>query len=191
VRLFGTVEFRSPIKALPKWERVLSSESQSPSFSARGFDTRNEKVVQRWAKLKEQYTDAPLKEKMQVVNNFFNQWPYKYDMDIWGVEDYWAIPREFALKSGDCEDYAIAKYYGLRDLGVPAKSLRIAAVKDSIRGLGHAILVVFADADAYILDNLTNLVLSHKRLTHYVPQYTVNEEFLWRHVKPKSIPGKP
>jgi predicted transglutaminase-like cysteine proteinase len=190
LRLFGTVEFRTPIKGLPKWERVRSAESGNPSFTAKGIETPNAKVLQRWTKLKEQFQNAPLREKMKAVNNFFNQWPYKFDMDLWGVEDYWATPREFVMKSGDCEDYAIAKYYALRDLGVPAGSMRIAAVKDNIRGLGHAILVVFVDNDAYILDNLTNLVLSHKRLSHYAPQYTVNEEYLWRHVKPKSTPGK-
>ena len=190
IRLFGTVEFRSPIKNLPKWERVMGSEKRKPSFIDKGMDTRNQQVSARWAKLKEKLQGASLREKVQGVNNFFNQWPYKTDREVWGVEDYWAVPREFVEKSGDCEDYAISKYYALRDLGVPAEMMRIAAIKDVIRNLGHAVLVVFMESDAYVLDNLTNLVLSHKKLTHYAPQYTVNETFLWRHVKPKSTPAK-
>lgn len=190
VRLFGTVEFRSPIKNLPKWERVLNSERKSPSFTSQGLDTRNKQVAERWARQKDKLKDAPLKEQVQRVNNFFNQWPYKTDREVWGVEDYWATPREFVSRSGDCEDYAISKYYALRDLGVPPEKMRIVAIKDVIRNIGHAILLVFMENDAYVLDNLTNLVLSHKKLTHYAPQYSVNEIFLWRHVQPKSTPAK-
>jgi predicted transglutaminase-like cysteine proteinase len=189
IRLFGTVEFRSPIKSLPKWERVRDSENRRPTFIPEGLDldVKNPSVTQRWVALRDRIKDAPLAEKANEVNKFFNQWPYKTDMTIYGVEDYWAVPREFVERSGDCEDYAIAKYYALRELGVPAKFLRVAAVKDSIRNLGHAVLIVYMDDDdARVLDNLTNLVLSHKRLTHYVPQYTVNEDFLWRHVVPRA-----
>lgn len=186
IRLFGTVEFRSTIKNLPKWERVMASEQMHPTFTAAGMDTKNDRVNKRWKELKSKIADAPLMEQMRAVNNFFNQWPYKTDLEVWGVEDYWATPRELVERSGDCEDYAIAKYYALRDLGVPAANLRVVALKDSIRGIGHAVLVVYMENDAYLLDNLTNLVLSHTKLKHYVPQYSVNEEHLWRHVKPKS-----
>lgn len=187
IRLFGTVEFRSPLKNLPKWERVRNLENEKPSFTEQGIASKNKDVVARWNKLRETLKDAPLMEQAKGVNKFFNQWPYKTDLEVWGVEDYWATPREFLLNSGDCEDYAISKYYALRDLGVPKEKLRVVALKDTIRNIGHAVTVVFIDGDAYILDNLSNLVLSHKKLTHYAPQYSVNEDYLWRHVKPKAI----
>ena len=190
IRLFGTVEFRSPIKNLPKWERVRDSEQRKPSFINSGIDAQNAAVSEKWKALREKLQNAPLMEKMKGVNSFFNQWPYKTDRDIWGVEDYWETPREFVQKSGDCEDYAIAKYYGLRDLDVPVEVLRVVAVKDSIRNLGHAVTVVFVDNDAYVLDNLTGLILSHKRLTHYKPQFSVNEQYLWRHIQPQSGPTR-
>jgi predicted transglutaminase-like cysteine proteinase len=118
------------------------------------------------------------------VNSFFNQWPYKFDRPLWGVEDYWATPCEFMIRSGDCEDYAIAKYYALRELGVPASQMRIAAIRNAMTGNGHAVLVLYVNDDAYVLDNVTNTILSHKRLGHYRPLYTVNEEYMWRHVRP-------
>lgn len=188
IRLFGTVEFRSPVKNLPKWERVRNSENKKPSFIPGGMDAQNKTVSDRWQRLREKLKDVPLMEKVKGVNNFFNQWPYKTDLDVWGVEDYWATPREFVQKSGDCEDYAISKYYALRDLDVPAETMRIAAVKDSIRNIGHAVTIVFHGGEAYVLDNLTNLILSHKRLTQYKPQFSVNEQYLWRHIQPKSGP---
>jgi predicted transglutaminase-like cysteine proteinase len=188
VRLFGTVEFRSPVKNLPKWERVRDLEQKRPSFAGRGIDAQNAAVSERWRGMREKLRNSALTEQLKAVNTFFNQWPYKTDLENWGVEDYWATPREFVEHSGDCEDYAISKYYGLRDLGVPAELMRIVAVKDVIRNLGHAILVVLVKDDAYVLDNLTNLTFSHKRLTHYRPQYSVNENYLWRHVQPQSGP---
>ena len=192
VRLFGTVEFRSPIKNLPRWEQVRDSEIKRPTFVPDGLDldVKNPTVEQRWVALRDRLKNAPLEEKAREVNRFFNQWPYKTDMELWGLEDHWTTPRVFIERSGDCEEYAITKYYALRELGVPAELLRIAAVRDTIRNLGHAVLIVYMDGDAYILDNLTNLVLSHRRLTHYAPQFTVNENFLWRHVVPKAPPPK-
>jgi predicted transglutaminase-like cysteine proteinase len=184
------VEFRSLIKNLPKWERVMAEEEARPTFAGDDLDIDNPQLQERWQKLRTKLKDAPLLEKIRGVNNFFNQWPYKLDREAWGVEDYWATPREFLQKSGDCEDYAVTKFYALLNLGVPKENMRIAAVKDGIRGLGHAVLVVFMDDDAYLLDNLTNLVLSHKKLTHYTPLYSVNKDYMWRHVKPKPGTGK-
>ncbi len=88
--------------------------------------------------------------------------------------------------SGDCEDYAIIKFYALMKLGVDPDTMRIVALKDSIRNLAHAILVVYMNNDAYVLDNLTDMVLPHTRYMHYLPQYSVNEVYRWAHVRPKK-----
>lgn len=188
VRLFRTVDFRSVLKDMPKWERVLQKERATPSFTPDGISCDNASVAARWKALQNKLSGASLLEKIKGVNKFFNQWPYRTDIAVWGVEDYWATPCEFIVRSGDCEDYAITKYFALRALGVPADIMRIAAVKDTIRGIGHAVLVIYMDNDAYVLDNLSNLVLSHKRLRHYSPLYSLNENYLWRHVKPIAGP---
>jgi predicted transglutaminase-like cysteine proteinase len=187
VRLFGTVEFRSALKNLPKWERVAAMEKAAPTFAPGGKIPAN--VRPRWERLEAELRGKSPLERVQGVNNFFNQWPYKTDPAVWGLEDYWATPQEFMQKSGDCEDYAITKYYALRSLGIPASQLRIVALKDNLRNLGHAVLAFIDGDQVYILDNLTNLVLSHKKLTHYDPQFSVNEDYLWRHVKPVARPA--
>ena len=84
---------------------------------------------------------------------------------------------------------AIAKYFALRDLGFPASQMRIVVLKDTLRNLDHAVTAVYLDGDAWILDNLSNAVLSHKRLSHYRPQFSVNEEYRWAHLTP-SAPKK-
>ena len=45
--------------------------------------------------------------------------------------------------SGDCEDYAIAKFFALRQLGFGAEQMRIVILWDEIRGIGHAVLAVY------------------------------------------------
>ena len=189
VRLFSTVDFRSPLKDMPKWEGALNKERRNPSFGADGsLRCASGKTAERWQNLRDSLQGAALMDKIKGVNSFFNKWSYRSDSAVWGVEDYWASPCEFIVKSGDCEDYAIAKYFALKSLGVPVNSMRIAAVTDTIRGIGHAVLVIYIGGDAYVLDNLSNLVLSHKRLKHYRPLFTVNENYLWRHVKPVAGP---
>ncbi len=101
------------------------------------------------------------------------------DDALWGIEDYWAVPREFVLWSGDCEDYATTKYYALRFLGVPAKDMRITAVWNKQRGEGHAVLIVYVRDKAYVLDNFSDKVLPREKTPYYVPVFSVNEEGMW------------
>lgn len=181
VKLFGTVEFKGKIRKLPKWTRVLDKmASWKGYFNSPAMAKLPSKSG--WKKLK--HDAAPLSEldRLKAVNKFFNQWPYRLDIANYGVSDYWAAPLEFLKKSGDCEDYAIAKFYALQELGFSGDQMRIVALRDAIRGIGHAVLVVYLKSETYVLDNQTNMVLPHGRYKHYVPQYSVNEKYRWMHV---------
>jgi predicted transglutaminase-like cysteine proteinase len=112
----------------------------------------------------------------------FNKWPYRLDQDAYGTSDWWATPQEFLKISGDCEDFAITKYFALRELGFAADDLRIVILKDRIRGIAHAVLAVFLQGDAYVLDNVSSAIFSHTRLKHYVPYYSLNERHRWSHI---------
>jgi predicted transglutaminase-like cysteine proteinase len=180
VHLFGTVEFRSKLKDMPQWERVISEERKKPGLeSPKG-------LAARWTALRESLKSRKPMEQLVEVNKFFNRWPYRIDPDAYGILDYWATPREFMEKSGDCEDYAIAKFCALKQLGFTPDEMRIVVLKDTIRNLAHAVLAVYLDGEAYILDNLSNLILPHGRLKHYTPQFSVNEEYRWVHMAPKT-----
>lgn len=185
IRLFGTLEMRSKIGNMPKWTSVLEKERKNPGYVAqRQFPGQG-----MWKDIKAKLSRLSPLEQAKAVNVLINRWPYRTDMDVWGLMDYWASPTEFFRKSGDCEDFAIAKYFALRGLGIPASKMRIVVLKDTLRNLDHAVLVFYSDGDAWILDNLSNAVLSHRRLSHYRPQFSVNEEYRWAHLKP-SAPKK-
>lgn len=183
IRLFGTVELRSNIGNQPKWNQVLQTERKNPGF----VDSRTFPGGGTWKDFRKSLAGLSSLEKIKRVNALINRWPYRTDMEVWGVIDYWAAPVDFFKKSGDCEDYSIAKYFALRALGFPASSMRIVVLKDTLRNLAHAVLVVYEGDDALVLDNLSNSVLSHKIYKQYVPQFSVNESSRWAHFRRDSM----
>jgi hypothetical protein len=113
--------------------------------------------------------------QLEAVNAYVNRVPYQSDESRYGVVDYWATPREFFGKSGDCEDYAIAKYLSLRKLGWSADELRIVVLKDERRNELHAVLVAYHGGTAYLLDNLLPGVREHASVSNYRPIFSINE----------------
>lgn len=102
------------------------------------------------------------RDKVETVHQFFQDTlSYDSDLNIWGLDDYWASPVEFFGKArGDCEDYALGKYVALLDAGVPASKLRAFYV-NARRSSGaiepHMVLAYFPDGlgrDPLILDNI-------------------------------------
>lgn len=127
-----------------------------------------------------------LPELLYQVNTWGNAHPYVVDELNWGMSDFWATPLEFMQVNGDCEDYAIAKYYTLRALGVPADKLRIMIVQDmNLGGIIHAVLAVRDGESLFILDNQIKEVIDAKYVLHYNPIYAVNEQQWWRYVSPQ------
>lgn len=183
--LFGTVEFRRPLASLPAWAEVRRMNELEPIFIKGKTFTR----TATWDIFKRGAEGKRGMELLRYVNTFWNRFPYKEDMANWGKADYWVWPNLFLKKSGDCEDYAIIKYFTLKELGLPVDRLRIVVLRDTLRRLSHAVLAVYMDDDIVILDNISNAILSQKRLRHYVPQFSFNEISRWAHMKGKKIKG--
>jgi predicted transglutaminase-like cysteine proteinase len=130
-----------------------------------------------------------LSEERRVLsaNAFINsRLTQDIDKNIWGYEDYWASPMEFFSKGrGDCEDFAIAKYYALLALGLPVDKLRLVYVmfSSSPNELQQAHLVLayyrLPEEEPYILDNIIDDV----RLASYRPDlepiFSFNGDGLW------------
>lgn len=186
--LFNTIEFKSStLKSLPKWIEVLEKmKIEKTNVNKCYKDTKlcNSDFIPQWVNF---IKDAKkIKDKQALlnsVNSFFNDWEYILDIDNWGINDYWEIPSEFLEFAGDCEDYAIIKYYTLRTLGFKAEDLRIVILKDTVRNGAHAVLAVYINNKVQILDNLSTIPLSDKVLTQYVPYYSINEHNKWIHFK--------
>lgn len=127
---------------------------------------------------------APLStsEKLQLVNDFFNRARFVSDQDHWGRVDYWATPVELlATNAGDCEDYSIAKYFTLKEMGFPVEQLKITYVKALELDQAHMVLAYYESPDAQplILDNLINEIKPASQRTDLRPVYSFNTEGLW------------
>lgn len=116
---------------------------------------------------------------LESVNTFFNRLRFVDDSRHWGVEDYWASPAEMlASGGGDCEDYSIAKYFALKELGVPVARLRITYVKATSIDQAHMVLAYYPvpDADPLILDNLDGRIRPASERTDLIPAYNFNDD---------------
>ena len=119
--------------------------------------------------------------QMVAVNGYMNARRYVSDSNNWGVKDYWATPGEFMARSGDCEDFAIAKYLSLRQLGWTEDELRVAVVRDVLLNVNHAVLIVYFDGRTWLLDNQIRRVVETESVRHYRPVFSINEKYWWRH----------
>ena len=120
-------------------------------------------------------------DALQIVNDAINSKMKWLDDNVhWGVEDYWATPAEsIASAGGDCEDYSIAKYYMLKELGVPLARLRITYVRAlTLKGQAHMVLAYFStpDAEPLILDNLDGRVRPASQRSDLDPVYSFNDD---------------
>jgi predicted transglutaminase-like cysteine proteinase len=121
-------------------------------------------------------------DKLEKVNNFFNQYDFIDDIEHWGKSDYWATPIEFlATRGGDCEDFTLAKYFTLRALGIPDSKLFLTYVKAIRLNQAHMVLTYYSSpvAEPLILDNLNTNILAASRRTDLLPVYTFNGDGLW------------
>jgi predicted transglutaminase-like cysteine proteinase len=138
--------------------------------------------VEQLQTLVERQRQAPAEDQLERVNRFFNAVPYDSDWALWGAEDYWATPVEMLGTQGaDCEDYAIAKYFTLLELGMPAHKLRITYVKSLALNQAHMVLAYYAtpDGEPVILDNLTDEIQAAGKRADLLPVYSFNGENLW------------
>ncbi|KJZ51111.1 MULTISPECIES: cysteine protease LapG [Pseudomonas] len=122
-------------------------------------------------------------EQLNVVNRFFNkQLRYVEDIDLWHEVDYWETPIEALWKgAGDCEDYAIAKYFSLRHLGVASEKLRITYVKALTQNRAHMVLTYYAnpEAEPLVLDSLIDAIKPASQRKDLLPVYSFNAEGMW------------
>lgn len=182
-KLFNTVEYRTnDLDALPKWKAALAKIAKEQQTYARS----GSKAVKSWQAMVKANRGKAERAKLEVANGFVNQWRYRTDSANYEVSDYWSSPAEFFSRSGDCEDYAIAKYVTLRQMGFSADQLRLVVVQDLNQNQAHAVLAAYVDGEVFILDNVNGKVRSQAEVTEYAPYYSVNEQARWAHAAAAS-----
>ena len=68
----------------------------------------------------------------------------------------WLSPLDvLRLGTGDCKDYALAKYFALRQAGVEPDRLRLVIVHNKRHAQDHMVVAAYQDSGWLILDNRT------------------------------------
>ena len=151
-------------KRLTVWQRLIQDMRNAEAAGARRSEPKAESLT------------------LRKMNDFFNQIPYYNDIVHWGKEDYWATPVEALSSFGaDCEDYSIAKYLSLKELGIPIERLRITYVRAKDLGESHMVLAYYPtpEAEPLILDNLTRELKPASQRPDLEPVYSFNDDDLW------------
>jgi predicted transglutaminase-like cysteine proteinase len=188
--IFGSKEIASKnwgvkTSAIANWRAMLQrwaggAPCESATCTAKGWNALVAKV---------KAAGNPMAQ-IRAANSLMNdpaQHPYIEDINNWGKAEYWATAFQFLRKSGDCEDFSIAKYMLLKAAGMPVDNMRIVAVRiRSLGGIGHAVLVVYQGDKALVLDNRVAPVMDEKLVRkEFQPALSVNENSWWVH-----LPGK-
>ena len=126
--------------------------------------------------------DLDEKEKLQNVNDYFNETPYTSDLTTYGISDYWATRLEFiGNDKGDCEDYVIAKYFTLKELGISPKKLFMTYAKSLRYKSAHLVLTYYETPRSVplVLDNYNLKVLPATQREDLVPIYSFSGDELF------------
>jgi len=146
------------------------------------YGAEAEKRVIAWRKVINRVKNGTDLEKLVAVNDFFNQMDFVDDIEHWGKNDYWATPIEFlGTRGGDCEDFTIAKYFSLRELGVPDEKLRLVYVKALKLDQHHMVLAYYHKPTGVpvLLDNLDKQLKPATKRRDLLPIYSFNAKNLW------------
>ncbi len=151
-------------------------------LTSQRFDADAAQRLQAWHSLLAESRGLPIAVQLQRVNAFFNAIPFMSDQQHWGRSDYWATPVELLTSgAGDCEDYAIAKYFTLRQLGVRSEQLRITYVRALTRNQAHMVLAFYQkpDDEPLVLDNLDQQIRPASERPDLRPIYGFNGDSIW------------
>lgn len=136
-------------------------------------------------------------ERLKKVNEFINRAvAFEDDVQAWGQADHWATPLETIGRSaGDCEDYVIAKYFSLLEVGMAPEKLRLIYVRaktgtsDNALIQAHMVLAYYAqpEAEPLVLDNLIGDIRSASRRPDLVPVFSFNRDGVFTGISGKEV----
>ena len=155
----------------------------------RRFGARGLAALKDWRRQIASLRGAAESEQLARINAYFNRRiRFADDQEVWGQVDYWATPLEtLGQGAGDCEDFTIAKYFSLRELGVDPRKLRLIYVRARIGGpassitQAHMVLGYYAtpDAEPLVLDNLLGEIRPAGQRPDLAPVFSFNSEGIY------------
>ena len=184
---FGLIKIVAPENDEPvlEWRKLMVNiaAARRELEQCRSEPDRCDDAERQFVALIKEAAGLQGRAKIEFVNERINgEIRYTPDETQWGMEDVWSLPidpdEDGSLETGkgDCEDYALAKYVGLHQAGVPVAKLRMVLVHDNLVDQDHAVLAVREDDKWLILDNRWSKLIEDKELTaRFRPLFIVEE----------------
>ena len=178
---FGLFTFRAPEGLLwAKWRGVearMGAETKSIEDCKSGMSSCPT-GAREFIALAEAASVSDPRTRAETVNRDINQAVrYVGDYQQHGVADLWSSPLEtLAAGTGDCEDYAIAKFALLRAAGVAEADLKLLLVRDTAVRQDHAVLGVRIDGRWLVLDNRFSRLTETRDLPHFMPLFAIDRQ---------------
>jgi predicted transglutaminase-like cysteine proteinase len=155
----ATRNYQADISDFPAWHAMVER-----------YHAQAGQPTAEWRALVAKAREASIGAKLQLAQEL-NEKPYVQ-------HDGWATPFEFLARGGMCRDYAVAKYWLLRESGVPASQLKVVVVRDAVRQADHAVLTVQTYGRTVMLD-LDGEPDGAGLPRRYRPYYSINENGWW------------
>ncbi|MFN3815265.1 transglutaminase-like cysteine peptidase [Brevundimonas sp.] len=143
----------------PQWSRVIARSSiQQAEIASADCDTFEQVKsapcrLAAWDRKLAGWAARPAHERIDRIHRAVNRLAYVTDAENWGRADHWETPLEMFERGGDCEGFALTKYFALRATGHADADMRIAVVWDNQDQEEHAVLLVRVDGAVWMLDN--------------------------------------
>jgi len=136
-----------------------------------------------WNNMRDTLAALPLRERLQRANSFVNHNIYfRYDDVATGRMDSWSTPSELLRTGGgDCEDFALAKYWLLHAAGVAEEDMYVMVVRDAVARADHAYLAVRDGNSFVLLDQRTDRVLPPHMLDEITPVFSITASSAYLH----------
>lgn len=124
-----------------------------------------------------QNKNATIVKKLKAVNEFYND----FDYNPVDEEVKWKTPRDFLSdKSGETVDFATAKFFALKDLGVNPNHMKI--IYGYMDGFSEPVMLLTVtdkNKKKYVLDNFENDINLLKQRNDIEVIYSFDEKYIW------------
>lgn len=167
------------VKNASRWDDVLRRQEASAAARAPCADPAADKCFATfWAQTVAELKTLSRDGQVRRVNDLVNRMGYWSDWDVYRKADYWATPEEtFEKMGGDCEDFALFKYFLLRAAGVPAEDLRMTLVASDDQA--HMVALVMVDGAPVVMDCVVLRATPPAELRQYQAVYSLSETGAW------------
>lgn len=189
--LLGSIEVQGgDSRAFRKWKSVLPECDAQVAQVQDQLQRSNhrDQALDYWTGLLQSVGDEKDVHQLSHLNSRINESAdYEPLATIAGYADLWRSPLKLFGGQGDCEDFAIAKYFSLIALGYPEKMLRLVVVQDTSRQVVHAVTCVQLSDQCYVLDSLRPVAEPDHKMLMYVPLTSMHRDTHYQHVVTASI----